>query len=91
MAWLHEIIWFCIGRDCRFNGQCAIGCRNSCGDSSSRLNRDREIGTHRGTVVPNHERQIELLATLASQGEANQATTMFGHEIDCLGCDMVSR
>ena len=49
------------------------------------LDRHREGGAVRGAVAGRHRRQLQALAALAGQRQADQAAAVLGHEVDRLG------
>ncbi len=56
-------------------------------DALARLDRDGEGGTERRLVVIRHRPQVELVAALRSQAEADQPAPVRRHEVDRLGSD----
>ena len=57
----------------------------------ARLDRDRERRPEVGRVLLDHRRQLELVAALLGQREADQAAALARHEVDRLGRDLLGR
>jgi hypothetical protein len=73
------------------DGGGAVGGRDAGGGLAARLDRDREGGAERGGVVLDHQGELQLLAAVVGEGEADQAAPVAGHEVDRLGGDLVGR
>ena len=89
MAGLNDVIGRCLLGDGNLNGFGPVGCGDARGDPFGRFNRDGEGGAIDGAVIACHLGQAELLAAGLGQGQANQATAVFGHEIDGFGRDVL--
>jgi hypothetical protein len=63
----------------------AVVCGDTGGDTLARLNRDRESSAERSLVVVGHLAEVELVAALFRQAEADQPARVRRHEIDRLG------
>ena len=59
--------------------------RNAGGDAFARFDRDSESGAVTGAIMLRHERQAKVADAFGGQGEADQAATVAGHEIDRIG------
>src|SRR5258705_405718 len=55
----------------------------------SRIDGHRKGRTEAGGVLTRLRREMEFFDSLGSQGETDQPTGMFGHEIDGLGRDVL--
>ena len=73
------------------HGARPVGGRDAGGDAGRGFDRDRERGAMDRAVARRHRRQLQSLAALAGQRQADQATAEAGHEVDRLGRDMVGR
>ena len=62
----------------------AIVCGYACGYSLGGLDREREVGAVSTVRITHHERQPQLAAALARQGEADQAPAVSRHEVHVL-------
>ena len=82
MSRLNDILRLCLLVHGRLNSSGAIVCRNAGCDPGGRLDRDSEIGPQRRTIGNDHQRQIELAASLFRQGQADQSAAMRCHEVD---------
>src|SRR5690606_25162372 len=60
----------------------AVGGGDAGGNAFRRLDGHGEVGGVAGAVVEHHQRQVELLAALLGQGQADQAAGVSGHEVD---------
>ena len=89
MARLNQVFGGGIGSHSRFDSECTVGGRNACGHAFSGFNGDRESCAVNGSIAGGHGRQFEVFATLAGEGEANEAAAKAGHEVDGLCCDVV--
>ena len=63
----------------------AVGRGDAGRDALARLDRDRERGLVRRLVVVGHRLELELVAALLRQAEADEAAAVRGHEVDRLG------
>ena len=89
MTGLHEVAGLGLAGHGRLNGAGAVGRRDAGRHAFGRLNGDRESGGMLGAVAADHGRQLQQLAALAGERQANQATAKARHEIDGLGRDVV--
>src|SRR5690606_13510023 len=71
--------------DCDRHGARAIGRRYPRGYALARLYGNGKGGFVAGFILPRHHRQAQLLDPLARHGEADEAATVLGHEVDCFG------
>jgi hypothetical protein len=55
----------------RLNRMCAVRCRDAGRNAAGRFNRDRKVGAHRCAVITHHQRQVQLLAAFARQGQTD--------------------
>ena len=89
VARLHQVGRGGVAGHGGLHGARSIGGGDARGHPLGRLDRHGEGGTVGGAVVAHHQRQVELFAALAGQGQADQATAVLGHEVDRFGRDMV--
>ena len=61
------------------------------GDALARLDRDGERGAERRLVLLGHRPQLELVAALVGQAEADEPARVRRHEVDRLGRDELRR
>ena len=85
MPRLHDVLRLRIRRDSGTDCQCPVVGGNTGGYAFSRFDGDSEIGTVTIVGAVDHQRQGQLLAAFARQGQTDQATAVFGHEVDVLG------
>ena len=64
------------------DGLGAVGGGNARRHAFGRFDGNSKIGAVGGAVARRHHRQVQLVATLFRQGQADQATRMRDHEID---------
>ena len=79
------------GVDRGLDGAGAVGGRDAGGHALARLDGDAERGLQRGSVVPDHERDVQLVEALAGHRETDQAPAVGGHEVDRVGRDVRGR
>src|SRR3989338_2563282 len=82
MARLHDVRRPRVAIGCRLNGARAVSGGNAGGHARCRFDGQRKVGAKRRTVVAHHQWQIQLLAMLFCQRQADQPTAMPGHEVD---------
>ena len=75
------------GIDRRENGDGAVGGADAGGDADFRIDGFREGRAMDARVDQRHEREMEFIAALLGEGEADQAAAELGHEIDSFGRD----
>ena len=91
VAGLHQIVRASAGPHRGTDRVCAIGRRNAGRHAVGRLDADGERGAERRAVVIGHRRQLQLLAALGGQREADQPAPEARHEIDRVGRHVISR
>ena len=69
----------------------AIGRRDPRGDALARLDGDRERGAERRLVPVRHLPQVELLAPLLGETQADEAAPVRRHEVDRVRCGELGR
>ena len=74
--------------DGRQNGRGAVGGGDAGRRPPARLDRDRERRAEVGRVLLDHRRQLEGVAPLLGQGEADQPAPLARHEVDRLRRDL---
>ena len=82
VAGLNQIGRFRVPRHGSQHGGRTVMRRNACRHALRRLDGHRKCRAVRSAVVAHHLLQIELPATRFGQGQADQAASEFGHEID---------
>ena len=82
MAGLHQVIDLGVFGDCRLNGARTVCRRNAGGHAFGRFNRNREGGAFFVAIAQRHGWQLQALAALAGERQADQAATEARHEID---------
>ena len=87
VAGLHEVVRHGARVDRNLDRPRAVVRGDSGRDAFARLDRDGEGGTERRLVVVRHRSQLELVAALRSQAEADQPAPVGRHERDRLGSD----
>ena len=75
------------GPDGRADGAGPVGRGDSGGDALGGVDRFAEGGAEARGVHGRHQRQMQGVATLRRQRQADQAAPMHGHEVDRLGRD----
>ena len=60
----------------------AVGGADAGGDSDARVDRFAERGAVNRSVDRRHERQVELVAALLGEREANEAAAVLSHKVD---------
>ena len=85
VAGLHNVARLRTGGYRGLHGAGAILGGNAGGDAFGGFNRHSKVGAVRGIVVVHHTAQVQLLAALACERQANQAARVGGHEVDILG------
>ncbi len=73
------------------NGRGTIRRRDTGGDPFASVDGDRERGAEGGRVLRRLRRQLQLLHPLRSQRQTDEATRMFGHEVDGVRRDLAGR
>ena len=91
VARLHEVVGHRAGVDRDLDRACPVVSRDPGRNAFARLDRDREGGAERRLVVVGHGPQVELVAALGSEAEADEAAAVRGHERDRLGRDELCR
>src|SRR3990172_8469867 len=81
MPGLYDIARLGVAFDRRLNGARAVGGGNTGGDTLRCFDGNGEIGHAPVMRVADHERQLQLAATLLGQGEANQPAAVTHHEV----------
>jgi hypothetical protein len=89
VAGLHQVVWPASLRHGHLHGAGAVGGRDAGGHAFGGLDRHGEGRAHLGAVARHHGRQLEALAALARERQADQAAAEAGHEVDGLGRDVV--
>ena len=89
MARAGEVLGLGLGIDGGKDGGGAVGGADAGGDAIARVNGFAEGGAVGGSVDGGHEREMEFVAALFGQGEADQAAGVLGHEVDGLGRDFI--
>ncbi len=84
MTGLRQVAGLRLRIDCHMNGRGPIRGRNAGRNVFSRIDGHGEGRAERGGILRRLLRQLELLHPLRGQGETDQSTGMFGHEIDGL-------
>ena len=69
------------------DGDGAIGGADAGGDAEARVDGFGEGGAVDGSVDRRHEREVELVAALFGERQADQAAAVLGHEVDGFGGD----
>ncbi len=87
VAGLHQILGPGVGPHGGADGVGAVVGGNAGGHALGGFDGNGEVGGVGGGVVLHHQRQAQLLAAFAGQGQADQAAPVAGHEIDVLGTD----
>ena len=82
MARRNDIVIVCGRVDRHGNGACAVMCGNAGRHAFFRFNRNGEGRLHAFTIVARHHVEVKRVGTLLRHGEANQAATIPGHEVD---------
>src|SRR5260370_41996858 len=75
--------------DGREDGGSAVSGADSGGYAEPRINGLAEGRTMRGSVNRGHEREMQIVAALFGQREANEAAAVLGHEVDGVGRDFL--
>jgi len=88
-AGLDDVVRTGVSRHRRLDRQRAVLRRDAGGHSGRRFDRDRERRTVRALVVARHLRQPELAAACLGERQADQSAAEAGHEVDCLGSDVL--
>ena len=86
---LDQVIGLRLGGYRHLHGAGTVGGRDTGGHAFGGLDRHREGGAHLGAVARHHGRQLQPLAALLGQRQADQAATEACHEVDGFGGDMV--
>ena len=75
------------------HGARAVGRRDAGGDAGARLDRHAEGGPEARAVllVAHHQRDAQLVETLAGHRQADEPAPEAGHEVDRLGRDLLGR
>jgi len=89
VARLHQVARLGVLGHRDLHGAGAVGGRDAGGHAGGRLDRDGERGAVLGAVACGHGRQLQLLAALARERQADQPAAVLGHEVDRFGRDMV--
>ena len=89
MAGLNQVLGAAVGGHRDLHGARPVGRRNAGGDTLGGLDGHGEGGAVGGAVAHRHGWQAQVLAALAREGQANQATAKAGHEVDGLGAHVV--
>ncbi len=82
VAGLHDVGRLGILGRRDLDGARTVGGRDAGGHAGRRLDGHGEVGRQRQAVVAHHQRQVELLAMLLRQRQADQAAAVLGHEVD---------
>ena len=82
MARLNDVLRTRIGACRNLDRARPVGGGNARGNAARGFDGNREAGLVPGAVVVDHQRQLEKLAALPGQGQADQAAGVFRHEID---------
>lgn len=82
MTWLHQVVRLGIRCRGRADGDRPVGGGDAGGDALGGLDGDGKGRGVGGTVAIHHERQAQAQAPLFGEGEADQAASVFGHEVD---------
>jgi hypothetical protein len=85
MPGLAQILRIRLRRNGSFHGVRAVVRRYSGGYTLGRLDGQRKVGAMRAVGVAHHERQTQLVAAFARQGQANEAAAIARHEVDVFG------
>ena len=88
MAGTREILRLRLWIDGGKDGNGAVGSADAGGDTDARVNCFRERGAVDGGVDRRHEREVELVAALFRERQADQAAAEFGHEVDGVRGDL---
>jgi hypothetical protein len=91
VARLHQVADRGVFGDGGLHGAGAVGGGDAGGHALGGLDGDGEGRGMFGAVAGRHGRQLQQLAALAGQGQADQAAAEAGHEVDGLGRDVVGR
>ncbi|MNT34167.1 hypothetical protein D3C72_1701280 [compost metagenome] len=89
VAGLHQVGGHGVACHGGLHGAGAVGGRDAGGHAFGRLDGDGEGGGMLGAVALDHRRQLQPLAHLAREREADQAARVAGHEVDGFGGDVV--
>ena len=82
-----EILRASLGIDRGEDGDGAVGSADAGGDADLRVDGFGEGRAVDARVDQRHEREMEFIAALLGEGEADQAAAKLGHEIDGFGGD----
>ena len=85
VAGLLKVLWLRAGSDRRANRPRPVMGRDSRRDPLGRLDGQGEVGAAPPIGFADHQRQAKLLATLPSEGQADQPPAVARHEIDVGG------
>ena len=89
MARLHQVLRHGVFGDCGTYGAGAVGSRYASAYAFCGFNGNGKCGGVFGAIAHCHGRQLQALAMGACEGQANQATSKAGHEVDRVGADVV--
>src|SRR3989442_15913273 len=89
MARTGKVLGLGLGIDGGKDGGGAVGGGDAGGDAVARVNGFAEGGAVGGSVDGGHEREMEFVAALFGQREADQAAGVLGHEVDGVGRDFI--
>ena len=82
MTGLHQVLGSRAGVDGHLDGVGAVVSGDARGDALPGLDRHGEGGLEGRLVLGRHQVEAELVAALARQRQADQATSEGGHEVD---------
>ena len=88
---LAQVLGLCARRYGRLDSLCAIVCRDTGCDALGGLDRYREVCCMVFIGLADHQRKAQLLAALARQRQAYQATAVRRHIIDVLRPHLLGR
>src|SRR6266478_3794262 len=82
VARTSEILRLGLGINGGEDGDGAVGGADAGGDAKACVHRFRKRGTVDGSVDRRHEREVELIAALLGEGEADEAAAVLSHKVD---------
>ena len=90
MPGLNKVLGHCgrIGHD--FDGRGPVGGADPGGDTFRGIDADLEVGLKRFAILSDHAFDTKLLQALGGRGDADETTTVLGHEIHGCGRDELS-